>query len=99
MCDIKFKFILKNQMTQFFELSWVGVPCVLLGLVYMTFIGHKLLPKRADPMDDFIEHAGHFTTEFLVKKECPLIDDEIKTFKFNVLTSKNQERSLHYHLK
>jgi di/tricarboxylate transporter len=32
----------------FFELAWVGVPCAVIGLVYIIFVAPALTPERAD---------------------------------------------------
>ena len=32
----------------FFELSWLGVPCALVGLTYIIFVSPKLTPARRD---------------------------------------------------
>src|SRR5690625_2559875 len=32
----------------FFELAWLGVPCAVVGLIYLIFISPKLTPARRD---------------------------------------------------
>jgi len=32
----------------FFELAWVGVPCAVVGLIYIVFISPKMTPVRQD---------------------------------------------------
>lgn len=36
----------------FFELAWVGLPCAVIGLVYIVFITPKLTPDRSDIRDE-----------------------------------------------
>ncbi|MBB6097016.1 di/tricarboxylate transporter [Deinobacterium chartae] len=33
----------------FFELAWVGVPLVIIGLLYLLFVAPRLLPDRSEP--------------------------------------------------
>lgn len=56
----------------FFEITWIGLPCALVGFLYMTFIGHHILPNRDDPTRTVAERPKEFTTEFLVEDECQL---------------------------
>jgi di/tricarboxylate transporter len=61
----------------FFELAYVGVPFVLVGYLYMAFVGHKLLPERVDATTAAAREMRAFTSEFVVKGGCPLIDRAI----------------------
>jgi len=61
----------------FFELSYIGVPCVLAGTVFMALIGQHLLPIRKDPLSLVEEDIRDFTTEFLVEEGCPFADKPI----------------------
>jgi di/tricarboxylate transporter len=46
----------------FFEISKVGVPVSIFGLLFIILIGHKLLPDRKDPFTQL----GSKTREFVV---------------------------------
>lgn len=46
----------------FFEITRVGVPVALFGLLCIIFISHKLLPERKDPFTEL----GSKTREFVV---------------------------------
>jgi di/tricarboxylate transporter len=56
-----------------FELSPVGVPIALVGIVYMYFIGRRLIPDRGTP-HDAIEEFGlrPYLTEVMILPESPL---------------------------
>lgn len=45
-----------------FEMSWVGVPYAVVGILYIIFIGPRLLPHRRDLM----EQLGASRREYLV---------------------------------
>lgn len=61
----------------FFELGYIGIPCVLAGTLFMALIGHHLLPVRKDPLSLIEEDVRSFTAEFLVDEGCSLIDRPI----------------------
>ncbi|MEJ7592143.1 MAG: SLC13 family permease [Planctomycetaceae bacterium] len=50
--------VVDGQMTKygmvemgFFEIAWAGVPCAMIGLIYMLTIGRKLLPERKELLE------------------------------------------------
>jgi len=61
----------------FFELAWIGLPCVVVVLLYMLFVGRHFLPERPDPALAMAEQTREFTTEFLVEEECPLANRSV----------------------
>jgi di/tricarboxylate transporter len=57
-----------------FELAPVGIPITIIGLVYMFFIGQRLIPDRLttkDAGDGLGEHI--YLTELLILPDSPLI--------------------------
>ncbi|MEM1283586.1 MAG: SLC13 family permease [Chlamydiota bacterium] len=61
-----------NASLGFFELSYIGIPCGIAGLVYILLIGRHLTPERKDPLSAAEEDARKFTVEFFVNHDCPL---------------------------
>lgn len=61
-----------------FELAPVGIPIAVAGLLYMFFIGRKLVPDRA-PADGLLEQFGvrSYFTEVLVLPNSPLVHKTI----------------------
>jgi di/tricarboxylate transporter len=57
-----------------FELAPVGVPIAVAGLLYVFFIGRRLIPDRA-PADGLLAEFGvrSYITEVLVLPESPLV--------------------------
>jgi len=49
-----------------FDVSWVGVPCAVLGLAYMLGIGPRLLPDRR-PASGAFSNPREYTVEMLVE--------------------------------
>ena len=56
-----------------FELSWVGVPTALVGVVYLTTVGKRLLPSRDDPQVVDLASAREYLAEVALAKDSPLV--------------------------
>ena len=57
----------------FFELAWVGVPAAFVGILYLTLVGHRLLPDHKGPVDDLRESGREYLVEMEIRAGCPLI--------------------------
>lgn len=57
-----------------FELAPVGIPIAILGLIYMYFIGRRLIPNRMES-DEFIDSFGNrvYLTELMILPESTLV--------------------------
>lgn len=60
------------------ELGWIGIPVTIVGLIYLTTIGQKLLPNRTDLLEYAESHPREYTLELVVRPECPLIGKSIR---------------------
>lgn len=62
-----------------FELTWVGVPIVLVGMLYMLLIGLRLLPRRGGE-DSLAEqyHIREYLSEVIVTEASPLVGKTLK---------------------
>ncbi|MCR6656893.1 MAG: SLC13 family permease [Opitutus sp.] len=60
-----------------FELTPVGLPIAVAGLIYMFFIGRRLIPQRA-PVE-LVEQFDlrHYVTEVVVLDDSPLIGETL----------------------
>lgn len=61
----------------FFELSYVGIPCALAGLLFLVLFSWRLIPERTDPASAILEDTREFTGEFIVGPDCPLVNRTI----------------------
>lgn len=61
----------------FFELSYVGIPCALAGLLFLVLFSWRLIPERTDSATAISEDTREFTGEFVVGPECPLVNRTI----------------------
>jgi len=59
-----------------FEIAWVGVPCALVGMVYLMTIGRHLLPHHESGTGAF-ENPREYTVEMLVEPSGPLVGQTI----------------------
>jgi di/tricarboxylate transporter len=61
-----------------FELTWIGLPVTIVGLVYLTTIGQRLLPNREDLLEYAEAHPREYTVELIVRPQCPLVGQSIR---------------------
>ena len=56
-----------------FDFSYVGVPAVIAGTLYMVFLGSKLLPERVDVITRFFEKKKEYVVETFVPDGSPIV--------------------------
>ena len=63
--------LVKNglQGMSFFEISKIGVPVAIAGVLFICLLGHFLLPDRKEPMVELGEKTREFVIELRVTKE------------------------------
>jgi di/tricarboxylate transporter len=61
-----------------FELTWVGLPITLAGLVFLATIGRRLLPNRLDLLEQIESNPREYTVELLVRPSCPLVGQSVR---------------------
>jgi len=61
----------------FFELAWVGVPCALVGMLYVLVFSGPLLRARVTPLQD-TDDAREYTVEMSVAADSPLVGKTIE---------------------
>ncbi|MGH8397242.1 MAG: SLC13 family permease [Gammaproteobacteria bacterium] len=61
-----------------FELAWIGVPCAVVGIVYVLLMSRWLLPNRI-PVISQLQNAREYTVEMLVETNSPLENLSIKS--------------------
>ena len=70
--------VVSGMMTQYglaplgmFELSLVGIPILVVGLLYMFFIGRHLVPVRDEKETELSEEILSYCSEFEVTEDSP----------------------------
>ena len=59
-----------------FDLAWVGVPCAVVGIVYLLLFSRRLLPDR-EPAISPTDDLRQYTVEMLVEPGGPLAGQTI----------------------
>lgn len=62
-----------------FELTPVGVPIAIVGLIYLATIGRRLLPDRQDLLEYAETHPREYTIEVVVRSFCPLAGNTVRS--------------------
>ncbi len=62
----------------FFEISWIGVPIAIIGITFISMVGHYLLPDRKEPMIELGEKTREFVIELKVTQEYKDIGKSIE---------------------
>ena len=60
-----------------FDFSIVGIPMLLIGMIYLIFFAEKLLPVRKDAMDDFSTKSREYMVEVNVRKGSDIIGKSV----------------------
>lgn len=66
-----------RQPLHFFEIAWLGVPCVLVGSVYLLSAARVLLPERK-PVLSIQDDPRSYTVEMLIDAAGPLVGKTIE---------------------
>ncbi|MDP3921252.1 MAG: SLC13 family permease [Candidatus Omnitrophota bacterium] len=61
-----------------FELTKIGVPCVVAGTLYLTCVGKNLLPDHKDMTAMVSENMKEYVVEMKVKRGCELIGKTVQ---------------------
>lgn len=70
----------------FFELGYVGLPYAIVGIVYLTFVGGRLLPQRKDFMERLEETSREYLVNMRIDAGCPLIGQQVEAAGLRHLT-------------
>lgn len=60
-----------TQTIGMFEPGLIGLPCAIVGFLYLAFFGDKLLPERGSGYDTF-KDPREYTIEMIVQGDSPL---------------------------
>ncbi|WP_408960057.1 SLC13 family permease [Natrinema sp. 74] len=63
-----------------FEFTGLGVIVVLVGGLYLIFVGHYLLPERVPPRADYLEEyaVGDYLADIAVTPGSPLVGETVR---------------------
>lgn len=66
-----------TQTLGMFDLAWVGLPCAILGFLYIVIAGRWLLPDRKSAIDREL-NAREYAVEMIVEPDGPLVGTTIE---------------------
>jgi len=71
---------LENGMEGFgiFDFSLVGIPLIILGIIYMLTIGKRALVQKQDPLEEFSSSSRNYIVELRVKQESELVGKTVE---------------------
>ncbi|MBN2023605.1 MAG: anion permease [Pirellulales bacterium] len=61
-----------------FEIGWVGLPCTVVGALYLLLIGRRRLPDRTELIERLDEQRREYLVEMLVRDDCRLIGQTVE---------------------
>jgi len=61
-----------------FELARIGVPGAILGILFMSTVGHRLLPDLRDVTEQLSEESRQYLVEMIVTPGCRLVGRSIE---------------------
>jgi len=63
---------------KFFELGYVGLPYAIVGILYLFFIGQRLLPRRKDLIERFTDSAREYLVNLIIQADSRLVGKTIQ---------------------
>jgi len=61
-----------------FDFTYVGAPLIVIGILYLTFIGYRFLPDIKDALSSFSEKSREYVVETRISETSPLIGKTIE---------------------
>lgn len=62
----------------FFDITAIGLPIALAGVVYMLTVAPRLLPKRGEIIQELGDRRREYLLEMMVQPECPLVGKTVE---------------------
>ena len=61
-----------------FEISAVGIPYAIIGMLYLLVIGPKVLPERKELLEQLGESRREFLAEMQIQPDCRLVGKSVE---------------------
>ena len=62
----------------FFEITKVGLPIAIIGILIITTVGHRVLPDRKEPMIELGENSREFVVELKVESNYQHLESTVE---------------------
>ncbi|MDP6907940.1 MAG: SLC13 family permease, partial [Flavobacteriales bacterium] len=56
-----------------FDFTWIGLPMLVVGAIYLSLFANRLLPSHKDAMDEFKEDWREYFVETEIEPNAPII--------------------------
>jgi di/tricarboxylate transporter len=63
---------------EIFDFTLIGLPVLVIGLIYLWTLGPKLLPNRKDPLTEFEEHKREYLIETMLPVGSSFIGSSVE---------------------
>ncbi len=63
---------------EMFELTVVGLPATIVGILYLTTVGHRLLPDRSSPDDQLSSGEPQYEVRLEVTRGCQMVGQSVE---------------------
>lgn len=71
-------FYFRTREIELLEIGYVGVPLALVGIGYLMWIAPRLLPDRADLIDNLGDRRREYLVEMMVQPGCGLVGKTVE---------------------
>ncbi len=61
-----------------FELSYVGIPVAIAGVLYLVLVGRRLLPNRKDLLEQLGETRREYLVDMVIEPDCRLVGQRVE---------------------
>ncbi len=61
-----------------FEIGAAGLPCAIVGTLYLLIYGYRLLPDRVDMIEQLGDERRDYLIEMMVQSDCKLIGKTVE---------------------
>ncbi len=61
-----------------FQLAIVGIPAAIVGIIFMSTVGYRLLPTRKTSEETFNENTREYLSEMIVEQNSPIIGKTVE---------------------
>ncbi|MCT4615856.1 MAG: SLC13 family permease [Marinifilaceae bacterium] len=68
-----------------FSFTWVGLPMLIIGGIYLMLVGKKLLPDTRNSLEDYSENTRKYMVEAIIKPNSDYIGKTIKELRLSEL--------------
>lgn len=60
------------------DISWIGVPCAIVGALILVFFAHRLMPDRRELLETLEDKRREYLVEMLVTPGCTLVGKSVE---------------------